>query len=41
VLILRLLADYQGSPLDIDKAAQAVEHAAVFVGAIKASFSIA
>ena len=40
VLNLRLLADYEGSPLGIDKAVQAVELAAAFVAAIKEKFSL-
>jgi uncharacterized protein (UPF0332 family) len=40
VLNLRLLADYEGSPLSSDKAFQAVEIAAAFVAAIKEKFSL-
>jgi uncharacterized protein (UPF0332 family) len=40
VLNLRLLADYQGSPLSSDKAAQAIDLAAAFVAAIKGKFAL-
>ena len=40
VLTLRMVADYQGGPVSIDKAAQAVEFAEAFVAAIKEKFSL-
>jgi hypothetical protein len=40
VLNLRLLADYEGDSVTIDKAAQAVELAEAFVVAIKEKFSL-
>jgi uncharacterized protein (UPF0332 family) len=40
VLNLRLLADYEGSPLSSGKAAEALELAAYFVAAIKEKFSL-